>query len=172
MPGFVKLAGAPVMATVDMIPEPKPNLCMPDIPEYIFLSTGETIPVSVLEFATSRSGGPGGQNVNKVETRVEVRLNIADSRWLSEESQARIREKLATRIDSRDTIRVTSSVARTQRANRIAAIEKLGRLLNAALLRERPRRATRPSAAANERRHNAKLIRSRTKTQRRWRPED
>ena len=120
-------------------------------PDMIALSTGEMIPLSALEFSTSRSGGPGGQNVNKVETKVEVRLLIRGSGWIGEGTQTRLLEKLASRIDTSGAIRLASSIARTQRGNRIAVVERLERMLNAALVPEKPRVATKPSRASKTR---------------------
>lgn len=140
--------------------------------EIITLTSGEIIPVSTLEFFTSRSGGPGGQNVNKVETKVEVRFVIEECHWISDDTKARLIEKLAGKIDGSGAIRVASTVERTQRGNKIAAIERLERLLNAALKREKPRRATRPTAASKQRRARVKRERSEAKASRRWRPEE
>jgi ribosome-associated protein len=135
------------------------------------LRTGEHIPVSALEFSTSRSGGPGGQNVNKVETRVEVRVQVVESPWLRETTQARIAERLASRIDSEGKLRVVSSSERTQLGNKKRVIERLLLLLDQALERQTPRIATRPTRGSKERRREAKRNLSQRKTDRRWRPE-
>ena len=141
-------------------------------PDMIALSTGEMIPLSALEFSTSRSGGPGGQNVNKVETKVEVRLLIRGSGWIGEGTQTRLLEKLASRIDTSGAIRLASSIARTQRGNRIAVVERLERMLNAALVPEKPRVATKPSRASKTRRVESKRRTSEKKSSRRWRSEE
>jgi ribosome-associated protein len=145
---------------------------MPADQDVILLTTGEVIPTAALEFATSRSGGPGGQNVNKVETKVEVRFMIAGSLWISDETQRRLLEKLASRIDTSGAIRVASTIARTQRGNRIAAMERLERILNQALIPEKPRVATKPSRASQQRRVEVKRRNADKKSARRWRPED
>ncbi len=145
---------------------------MADTPEFLSLLTGEMIPVSSLEFATSRSGGPGGQNVNKVETKVEVRFIVQDSPWISPETRERLMMKLASRIDNSGAIRIASSIARTQRGNRIAALERLELLLNAALKPEKPRVATAPSRASKARRVETKRRTSQKKNSRQWRPGD
>lgn len=142
----------------------------PDLPRALTLSTGEAIPYTALEFATSRSGGPGGQNVNKVETRVEVRLQIRDSPWLRPNTQQRILDELQTRIDSSGAVRVVSSTERSQHANRTAAVERLRLLLNAALTPRTPRKATRPTRASKRRRVEAKKQQSEKKQRRRWKP--
>ncbi len=136
----------------------------------ITLRTGEHIPGSELVFSTSRSGGPGGQNVNKVETRVEVRLQIRGSRWLGEETQERILQELSGRIDANGALRVVSSTERTQRGNRIAVVERLRLLLDAALTPRRNRRPTRPGRSAHRRRLEAKRQKSEKKESRRWKP--
>lgn len=139
---------------------------------HLHLITGETIPISALEFATSRSGGPGGQNVNKVETKVEVRFAVAEASWLRESTRQRLLEKLANRLDSLGRIRVASSTERSQLGNRYRVLERLERLMNDALEIEKPRIPTRPSRASVARRIDAKQKTSAKKSERRWRPEE
>jgi len=144
---------------------------MSDLPTIILLSTGEAVPISALEFSTSRSGGPGGQNVNKVETRVEVRFAVTRAEWLAEETRARLVEVLARRLDASGRIRVVARSERTQRGNRIAAIDRLGRILNNALRRDPLRTPTRPTSASRVRRLEAKKRHGEKKSGRRWTPE-
>jgi ribosome-associated protein len=118
-----------------------------------------------LVFVTSRSGGPGGQNVNKLETRVTVRLDLA-SPSLDDEQRRRLRERLATRINRAGVLQVTSQRHRTQAANREAAAGRLIELLRDALAERKPRRPSRPSRAARARRLEAKRRRSRRKRER------
>ena len=118
-----------------------------------------------LTFATSRSGGPGGQNVNKLETRVTVRFDLA-SPSLDDARRARIRERLATRVSRAGVLAVTSQRHRTQAANRDAAVARLVELLREALAEREPRRPTRPGRAARARRLHAKRLRSRRKRER------
>jgi len=82
------------------------------------IADGLEIPDDELSFVTSRSGGPGGQNVNKLETRVTVRFDLAQSPSLSDEQRARIAERLATRVTRGGFLQVTSQRHRTQAANR------------------------------------------------------
>jgi ribosome-associated protein len=123
------------------------------------------IPEDELTFATSRSGGPGGQNVNKLETRVTVRFDLA-SPSLDDALRARIRERLATRVSRAGVLAVTSQRHRTQAANREAAVARLVELLRDAFAERAPRRPTRPGRAARARRLRAKSLRSRRKRER------
>jgi ribosome-associated protein len=124
------------------------------------------IPDEEVSFATSRSGGPGGQNVNKLETRVTLRFDLAGSAALSEEQKARLRERLATRITRDGILQVTSQRHRTQGANREAAVERFAELLRESLREETPRRKTRPSRAAKARRLDSKRRQSQRKRER------
>lgn len=124
------------------------------------------IPDEEVSFATSRSGGPGGQNVNKLETRVTVRFDLANSPSLSEEQKARLRERLATRITRDGALQVTSQRHRSQGANREAAVERFAELLRENLREEPPRKKTRPSRAAKARRLDEKRRQSRRKRER------
>jgi ribosome-associated protein len=124
------------------------------------------IPDDEVSFATSRSGGPGGQNVNKLETRVTLRFDLAGSPSLSEEQKARLRERLATRITKDGVLQVTSQRHRTQGANREAAVERFAELLRENLREEPPRRKTRPSRASKARRVDEKRRQSQRKRER------
>ncbi|MFQ5424510.1 MAG: alternative ribosome rescue aminoacyl-tRNA hydrolase ArfB [Phycisphaerae bacterium] len=124
------------------------------------------IGVSEISCAYSRSPGPGGQNVNKVATRVTLRWDVAHSPALTEPQRARIVEQLATRISRAGILRVVASRHRSQAANRRAAIERFSDLLADALRIQRPRRRTSPTRAAKERRLSEKRRRSRLKIER------
>lgn len=133
---------------------------------------GVQIPQSELKLSFSRSGGPGGQNVNTRSTKVEVSFDIAASTAIGPRLKARALEVLAGRLDSEGCLRVVASDARTQAANRTAALHRLAAILADAMAPPPPpRRATRPSRAARERRLESKKRQSRRKQERNWRPD-
>jgi ribosome-associated protein len=129
------------------------------------------IPARELRFETSRSSGPGGQNVNKVESRVTLAFDLAASPSLSSEQKALIRERLASRISRQGVLRVASQRHRTQAANRKAAVERFVTLLAETLAVETPRQPTALPAAEKQRRLEHKRRRGRLKKERRS-PED
>ncbi|HSK77928.1 MAG TPA: alternative ribosome rescue aminoacyl-tRNA hydrolase ArfB [Thermoanaerobaculia bacterium] len=124
------------------------------------------IPDEEVTFATSRSGGPGGQNVNKLETRVTLRFDLAASGSLTEEQKARLLERLSTRITRAGILHVSAQKHRTQGANRDAALERFAELVRDALREETPRKKTRTSRAAKARRVEEKRRHSERKRNR------
>lgn len=121
---------------------------------------------SELVYVADPSSGPGGQNVNRNATRVTVLFDVAAAADLDEAQRQRIRERLATRINRAGVLRVTSQRERSQAANRRAATARFVELLREALAEDPPRRPTRPSRRARERRLEAKRQRSRRKAER------
>lgn len=125
-----------------------------------------TIPDNELSFEFSRSSGPGGQNVNKVSTKVTLLFDVAGSPSLTGEQRSRIMNRLGTRITKTGLLRVTSQRHRSQRANREAAVEKFSELVREALQQQRPRRRTHVPRAARERRIQEKKRRGELKRRR------
>lgn len=134
------------------------------------IAPGLHIPVTELQFRFSRSGGPGGQHVNRSETRVELLFDVANSPSLSDVQRERILARLDHVIDQEGVLHLTSSESRSQHQNREAVIARFRNLLQAALRRRKVRRPTRPSLAAVERRLEEKRRRS-VKKKRRERSE-
>jgi ribosome-associated protein len=124
------------------------------------------LPETELNFSADRSGGPGGQHVNKVSTRVSLVFDVAASPTLSELQKDRIRARLAGRISQAGLLRVSCRRFRSQHANRQAARERLRELLAWALAETPERLPTRPPAAARRRRLEEKSRLSRRKAER------
>ncbi|MDH5673361.1 MAG: alternative ribosome rescue aminoacyl-tRNA hydrolase ArfB [Myxococcales bacterium] len=126
-----------------------------------------TIPGDELRVAFARSGGPGGQKVNRSETKVELRWNLRDSRAPNEADHRWLMKRLGARLSADGDLIVTSERTRNQAQNRADALEKLADLVREALVRPKRRRPTRPGRGAIERRISDKKHRSRLKEGRR-----
>lgn len=114
------------------------------------------IPGAELSWTAVRSAGPGGQNVNKLSTKIDLRFDVAASRALPESVKSRLLVLAAGRLDARGCIIVTAQESRSQSANLERARAKLAELVGAALVPPKPRRKTKPSAGAKRRRLTAK----------------
>ena len=121
-----------------------------------------------LQFITSRSGGAGGQNVNKVETKVQLKFDIPNSIHLSEEEKAILLEKLRTKTDQDGVLQLQSQEKRSQIQNKELVIRKFEDLLRKAFFKKRIRKATKPKKAAIEKRLKAKKNQAEKKANRSW----
>lgn len=135
------------------------------------LRRGVRVPDAELTLRTTRSGGPGGQHVNTTDSKVELRWSVRDSAALSEPQRARVLERLAPRLTTGGELILTASEHRSQHRNREAVLARFRAIVGEALEPPRPRRATRPSRASQQRRLAAKRQRGELKALRR-RPSD
>lgn len=126
------------------------------------LGDGILVPAPLLRAETSRSGGPGGQNVNKVESRVTIVVDV-DALPLPDDRKQRIRERLAGRINRDGELRVTSQAERSQLANRDRALARMEELLREAITEAKSRRRTRTPRRAKEKRIEEKKKRGQIK---------
>ena len=135
----------------------------------LHITSSVQIPLSELRFRTSRSSGPGGQNVNKLETRVELVFDVASSPSLSEDQKNVLFTHLASRIDARGVLHISSQKSRSQWENKQLVIEKLVSILHGALKVRRKRVKTSPTHSSKERRVQSKKKHGQKKTMRKVR---
>lgn len=132
----------------------------------IEITENVVVPESEFIFKASRSSGPGGQNVNKLNTRMTLFFNIQASSGFSDDQKNLLLKRLSKRIDKDGFIRVISQTHRSQNANRLAAIERLQELLANALKRKPVRKKTKVPYSAKQNRLEEKKRRGRLKQQR------
>lgn len=131
------------------------------------ISDTTLIPMSELSFHFSRSSGPGGQHVNRSETRVELRFDLANSPSLSDDQRERVLGRLASNVDTNGVMHLVSQSSRSQWRNREEVVERFRSLMRSALKVPKKRRATQPSREARQRRLEGKRRRAEIKRQRR-----
>ncbi len=129
----------------------------------IFVQEGIIIPAHELEISTSRSGGAGGQHVNKTESKVTVRWNIKTSNAITDEQKARIIQNLGTRLTENGDFIIQSSESRSQQHNKMVALKRLEKEIEKALAVPKKRMKTRVSKSAKQARLESKKIRSSVK---------
>lgn len=125
-----------------------------------------TIPGSELQYTASRSSGPGGQHVNKTDSRIQVRWNIPTTSALSDFLKRRVMIALSTRLTDGGDLLLASDSNRSQRRNKEDVTQRLAALVRAALVPPKPRRKTKPTRASRQRRLDDKKRRSAVKKQR------
>ena len=137
----------------------------------IHIMDGISIPDGEVTFTASRSGGPGGQNVNKVSSKVTLAFDLRGSAALSDDQRRRIAERLATRINNDGILQVVSQRTRSQDMNRVDAIARFSELLRQALTPRRVRVKTRVSKTAKEQRLQEKRkhsVKKQTRSTKGW----
>ncbi len=122
------------------------------LPDPFLVAPGVRIPASDLRWEATRSSGPGGQNVNKVASKIELRFDLPGSLALAPDVKERLRALAGSRLDGEGWILIVSQLTRDQSRNLEDALSKLRQLILVALVRPIPRRATRPTRASRERR--------------------
>ncbi len=133
------------------------------VSEPIVVTETVRVPARALTMRAARSSGPGGQNVNKVASKIDLRVDLGAIEGLSDRARGRLRALAVNRLDAEGRLVVTSQESRDQARNLEIAREKVRRLLTAALREPRVRRSTRPSAGAKERRLEGKKRRASVK---------
>jgi len=127
------------------------------------------IPRSRLTIHFARSGGPGGQNVNKIESKVEVRFVLSTADWIPPSIRGRLAQIAAGRMNQEGELMISSTRFRSQAQNLNDCLAKLGQLIEAASRRPKRRIPTAPTRGARERRFRVKKARSMKKRSREWR---
>lgn len=139
-------------------------------PGLIELGPGVAVPKGALQYSFARSSGPGGQNVNKVNTKAELRVFVTALMGLDEAGQERLRKLAGSRLTKEDEILITADDSRSQATNRRTCLERLRVLVTEAAKKPRRRRKKRISRAQKEKRLQSKREKSEKKSRRQWKP--
>jgi ribosome-associated protein len=135
----------------------------------IVVTKGVVVPAAAIEVRAVRSSGPGGQNVNKVASKVELRVDLSRIEGMTSRAYARLLDQTRTRRDADGWLLIKSEKTRDQIRNLADARARVAELIAVALIEPKVRRPTKPSRGANERRLKAKQVRANTKQNRRTR---
>ncbi len=126
--------------------------------------------ITELQFQTARSSGSGGQNVNKVETKVQLKFDVNNSLILSEEEKLTLLQKASNKIDQEGVLQLSSQEKRSQIQNKELVIRKFYDLLRTAFHKKKIRKASKPSKGAIEERLKSKKAQAEKKANRNWKP--
>ena len=141
------------------------------MPDAIFVEGGILVPGDAIQFAAVRSSGPGGQNVNKVASKVELRITLTRIQGMSADAEARLHRLIARRLDADGRLLVTSQLTRDQHRNLLDARRKVHDWIAKAVLPPKVRVRKKPGVVNQERRLKAKHRKAAVKAARRQRPE-